>query len=302
MDWLGYAAMRVGLFILLLFPVRSNLWFACQLGNLMWKVYKRGRLRAIENLRASFPDKDMQWIEQVGRRSFQQIVMLVIDAIYMPHVVREDNWRQYCTPRNIERAKWLIQEKKGLIMVTAHYGNFEIVGYMMGLFGFNIYSVARPLDNPYISRYLYGIRQRQGQKIIDKRGATEQIDQIVHEGAAIAFIADQDAGHKGVFVDFFGRKASTYKSIGLLAMQYNLPIAIGYSRRVGNRFFFEIECTRLIMPQEWSDKPHPLAWITQQYTKAFEDFIRQDPTQYWWAHRRWKSRPKEELKAIPERR
>ncbi len=59
----------------------------------------------------------------------------------------------------------------------------------------------------------------------------------MHEGATLGFIADQDAGHKGVFVDFFGRKASTYKSIGLLAMQYNLPIGIGCSRRVGDRFF-----------------------------------------------------------------
>lgn len=302
LDWFGYAAMRVGLFILFLFPVRSNLWFACFLGTMMWKFYKRGRLRAIDNLHASFPDKDRQWLEDVGCRSFQQIVMLAIDALFTPRIVEKDNWRQYCAPRNIERIKWLMQEKRGLLLVTGHYGNFEIIGYMMGLFGFNIYSIARPLDNPYISRYLYGIRQRKGQKIVDKKGAADQMEQIAREGATLCFIADQDAGHKGVFVDFFGRKASTYKSIGLLAMQYNLPIGIGYSRRVGNRFFFEIECTRLILPEEWADKPNPLAWITQQYTKAIEDFIRQDPTQYWWLHRRWKSRPKEERKAMQEKR
>ena len=99
---------------------------------------------------------------------------------------------------------------------------------------------------------------------------------IMHEGATLGFIADRTPG-AGVFVDFFGRKASTYKSIGLLAMQYNLPIGIGCTRRVGDRFFFELECTRLITPDEWADKPDPLAWITQQYTKAIEDFIRQRP-------------------------
>ena len=300
MDWLGYAAMRVALFVMYLFPVRWNLKTGCLLGRLMWRYYKRGRQRAVDNLRAAFPDKDPAWIEQVGRRSFQQIAMLAIDIFFTPRLVRKDNWRDYCTPRNIERIKWLMQQQRGLILLTAHYGNFEIIGYMMGLFGFNIYSIARPLDNPYINRYLYGIRQRKGQKIIDKKGATEQIDRIVHEGATLGFIADQDAGRKGVFVDFFGRKASTYKSIGLLAMRYNLPIGIGASRRVGDRFFFEIECTRLIMPEEWVDKPDPLAWITQQYTKAIEDFIRQDPTQYWWLHRRWKSRPKEERRANPQ--
>ncbi len=293
-DWLGYAAMRGVLFVMYLFPVHWNLKTACFLGDLMWRYYQRGRQRAMDNLRASFPEKDQAWMEQVGRRSFQQIVMLVIDLFFTPRIVKKDNWRDYCAPRNIERIKWLMQEQRGLILLTAHYGNFEIIGYMLGLFGFNIYSIARPLDNPYINRYLYGIRQRRGQKIIDKKGATDQIETIVAEGATLGFIADQNAGRKGVFVDFFGRKASTYKSIGLLAMRYNMPIGIGCSRRVGDRFFFEIECTRLIMPEEWADKSDPLTWITQQYTKAIEDFIRQDPTQYWWLHRRWKTRPKEE--------
>ena len=187
-----------------------------------------------------------------------------------------------------------MQEGRGLIMVTAHYSNFEIMGYLMGLFGFNIYSVARPLDNKYISRYIYGVRNRTGLSIIDKKGATESMEQIVSSGATLAFIADQDAGKKGIFVDFFGRKASTYKSIGLLAMAYNLPIVVGYSRRLDNKFFFEIGVNRIIMPDEWADKEKPLEWITAQYSAAIEQFIRDEPSQYWWLHRRWKHRPKNE--------
>ena len=113
----------------------------------------------------------------------------------------------------------------------------------------------------------------------------------------MCFLADQDAGKKGVFVDFFGRKASTYKSIGLIAMRYNMPIAIGNCRRVEDRFFFEIEISRIIYPAEWVEKDDPLRWITQEYTKAIEGFIIEDPSQYWWLHRRWKTRPKEERKA-----
>jgi KDO2-lipid IV(A) lauroyltransferase len=119
-------------------------------------------------------------------------------------------------------------------------------------------------------------------------------------GATLCFIADQDAGRKGLFVDFFGRKASTYKSIGLLALTYNLPIIVGCSKRVDNRFFFEIEATRYIFPQEWADKDDPLQWITAEYTREIENFIRQDPTQYWWLHRRWKHRPKNEIQS-PEK-
>jgi KDO2-lipid IV(A) lauroyltransferase len=179
-------------------------------------------------------------------------------------------------------------------VIAGHYGNFEIMGYLLGLFGFKIYSVARPLDNRFISRYLYGVRQRAGQKIIDKKGASEMINELISSGATLCFIADQDAGRKGVFVDFFGRKASTYKSIGLLAITNNIPIGVGYSRRVDNRFFFEIGIERIIYPDEWKDKDNPLEWVTAEYTKAIESFVRKDPTQYWWLHRRWKHRPKDE--------
>ena len=87
---------------------------------------------------------------------------------------------------------------------------------------------------------------------------------------------------------------STYQSIGLVALTYNLPIVVGYSRRVENRFFFEIGVQRIIFPHEWADKEDPLKWVTSEYTKAIEAFVREDPTQYWWLHRRWKTRPKEE--------
>ncbi len=118
--------------------------------------------------------------------------------------------------------------------------------------------------------------------------------EIVKRGSTIGFIADQDAGRKGIFVDFFGRKASTYKSIGLLAITYNLPIIVGCTRRVGNRFYFNYVLSRIIFPHEWANQEDPLTWVSAAYTKAIEDFVREDPTQYWWVHRRWKTRPKEE--------
>lgn len=293
LDWLLYVGVRVLMIFMYLFDVETNLRFACFLGNLLWKYYDRGRQRALENLRASFPEQSEQWIQHIGRRSFQQLAMLAIDVLFTPRLVHRHNWRQYLRARNIEYAKWLAHERKGLLIVGAHYSNFEIVGYLMGLFGFEIYSVARPLDNKYLNRYLYGVRERRGQRLIDKKGAARLLPSLLGQGATVGFVADQDAGRKGIFVDFFGRKASTYKSIGLLALTYRVPIVIGYSRRIDNRFFFELGATRIILPQEWADKDDPLTWVTAEYTKAIETFVREDPSQYWWVHRRWKSRPKE---------
>ena len=296
-DWLLYVAVRVLVVFLSLFNIETNLRTARFLGRLLWKYYPRGRQRALENLRASFPEKGEEWIWETGRRSFESIVMLTIDVLFTPRLVNKHNWRHYSRLKNVEHIKWLMKERKGLIMVTGHYGNFEIIGYMMGLFGFDSYSVARPLDNKYLNRYLYGVRQRRGLKLIDKKGAATLMPEIMRRGSTLGFIADQDAGRKGIFVDFFGRKASTYKSIGLLAITYNLPIAVGYCRRIDNRFFFEFKRTRLILPEEWADKADPLQWITAEYTKAIEDFVREDPTQYWWLHRRWKTRPKVKAEA-----
>ena len=294
LDWLGYACLRILIGIMLLFGVEANLRFARFLGRLLWKHYARGRQRALDNLRASFPEKDEQWYEETGRRSFEQLVMFAVDVIFTPRLVKKDTWRQYARFKKAERIKWMCKEEKGMLFVGAHYGSFEIIGYMMSVFGFKIVSVARPLDNPYISKYVYGVRERAGQKIIDKKGAAELFGKVASSGATIGFIADQDAGDKGIFVDFFGRKASTYKSIGLLALTENLPIAVGYTKRIDNRFFFELGLTRLIMPEEWANKKDPLLWVTQEYTKAIETFVREDPTQYWWLHRRWKHRPKGE--------
>jgi KDO2-lipid IV(A) lauroyltransferase len=297
-DWLTYLVLRVLIVFLYLFDIQTNLDTACFLGRMLWKHYHRGRNRALDNLRASFPEKSEQWIEQTGRRSFEQLAMLAIDVLFTPRLVKRYNWRQYSRYKNTERAKWLMQEGRGLLVVGAHYGNFEIVGYLLGLFGFSIYSIARPLDNKYINRYLYGVRRRAGQRIIDKKGAAELMEKLSSGGATLCFIADQDAGKKGIFVDFFGRPASTYKSIGLLAITKNIPIAVGYSRRVGNRFCFEIGMSRLILPEEWADRQDPLRWVTAEYTKAIEEFVREDPTQYWWLHRRWKHRPRGEKQEV----
>jgi len=295
-DWLLYVAVRILVVFLSLFDVETNLRFACLLGRLLWRFYGRGRQRALDNLRASFPEQSEEWIRHTGRRSFEHIVMLAVDVLFTPRLVSKHNWRHYSRYKNAEYPKWLMQERKGLLTVTGHYGNFEIIGYLMGLFGFDIYSVARPLDNKYLNRYLYRVRQRRGLKLIDKKGAAELMPEIPRKGSTLGFIADQDAGKKGIFVDFFGRKASTYKSIGLLAITYNLPIAVGYCRRVDSRFFFEIGTARIIFPREWANKEDPLEWVTAEYTKAIETFVREDPTQYWWLHRRWKTQPREKKK------
>src|SRR4030095_1124203 len=104
------------------------------------------------------------------------------------------------------------------------------------------------LDNQYMSHWLFDVRERTGQRIIAKKGAVEEVTSVLEQKGVVGFIADQNAGTKGMFVDFFGRKASTYKSIGLLAMQYNVPVVIGYAQRLNDRFEFEVAVQDIIQP------------------------------------------------------
>jgi len=138
------------------------------------------------------------------------------------------------------------------------------------------------------------MRENTGLRILDKKGATEQVDDILGSGGVVGFIADQDAGRKGLFVDFFGRKASTYKSIALLAMQYEAPVIVGYGHRIDEGFNFDIGIERIIHPNQWADKDDPLEWLTQEYSRELENAVRRYPEQYLWVHRRWKHRPKGE--------
>ena len=294
-DRAVYVAARLVSVALHAFPVNTNLQTARFLGTCLYAADRRHRERALANLRRSFPQMTERQRHRLARRSMQQMVMLFVEVLFTTRLIRLDTWAKYVELENFrEVLDMLLRRERGLLLLTGHYGNWEILGYVLATLGFETVSIARPLDNPYVSRFLFDVRERTGQRIVAKKGATPEVQAALDERGAVGFIADQNAGRKGVFVDFFGRKASTYKSIGLVAMEYDVPIVIGYARRVNDRFQFKCGAQDIIYPQDWKSQPDPLRYITQRYTKAIEDIVRVDPGQYWWVHRRWKTRPKGE--------
>ncbi len=125
------------------------------------------------------------------------------------------------------------------VMVTGHCGNWELLAYLIAAVGFPMHAVYRPLDNPALDRWVRSTRERRGITLLDKFGAAQRINNVVEEGNALGFVADQNAGDRGLFVPYFGRLASTYKAIGLLAIKYDaarrplgvLRMARGLARR-----------------------------------------------------------------------
>jgi KDO2-lipid IV(A) lauroyltransferase len=294
-DRLQYLGLRLVSMSMHCWPVELNLGTARLLGSCMYAFDRKHRERALANLRRSFPEMPEPRRRELARQSMQQLFMLFVEVLFTTRLVRIETYADRVELHDFRETLSLLMKKhQGLIMLTGHYGNWEILGYVLATLGFETTSIARPLDNPYINEWLLGVREKRGQRIIAKKGATGEVPGILERGGTVGFIADQNAGHKGLFVEFFGRKASTYKSIALLAMQYNVPVVVGYARRLNDRFRFRLATQDIIYPDDWKDLEDPLRYITQRYTSAIEAFVRDDPGQYLWVHRRWKSRPKGE--------
>lgn len=291
MDWLAYSAVRLFAMCVHMFRAERSYVTARLLGDLMWAIDRRHRRIACAHLRLSFPDWDEPTVRRVARESIHHMMYLAIEVLFTPRLLTPRTWRRFVCLHNMdEHLRRLLRQQRGGAIVTGHFGNWEIPAYLMATLGFPVVSVARPLDNPLLNEYLLGVRERTGQTILDKRGAAENVDRILTGRGSLAFIADQDAGRKGRFVDFFGRPASTYKSIALVAARYEVPLVVAYGKRLG-AFRFEVGIQRIIDPAEWADHDDPIGWLTQEYTRELENVVRTAPAQYLWLHRRWKHRP-----------
>ena len=294
-DYALYLALRVVSTTLHCFPLESAMRLAQFLGDMLYRLDKRHRLRSMENLRASFPEKSDAELRKLTRDSFRLFPLLGVEVMLTPRYVKLERLAQHFVLGNLgEAMRLLVERQQGVILVTGHYGNWEVLGYMLAVMGFESTNVARPLDNPYVNAYVLGVREKKGQRIIDKTGALREAPEVMERAGALGFTADQDAGPKGMFVDYFGRPASTYKSIGVLAMRYEVPVVGGCARRLGYDFRFRLDVQHIIYPRDWRDERDPLRYITQRYTRAIEDAVRGEPGQYLWLHRRWKTRPKGE--------
>ncbi len=291
-PFLEYLLIRSVAFFFQLFPIEVNLRTARWLGDLWWFADRRHRDRTKEHIKLAFGDEfDDAQVTDIGRKCFRHWTMYAVEFMCALRLINEWNIARYVNPIGLKHTFDLLLDKRGVILLTGHYGNFELSGYLLATVGFETVAVMRPLDNVYLNNFVTRTRGRQGLRLLGKAGVSSEAEGILHRGGAIGFVADQDAGRKGVFVDFFGRPASTYKSIGLLAMSCDSPIVVGAARRVGDRFYYDVLVERVIMPEEWTDRDDPLQWITQEYSSALESLIRRAPEQYLWLHRRWKSVP-----------
>lgn len=297
--WSQYVAARLAAMALTMFDADANLRSAVAFGRILHRLDRRHRERGCRNIGLAFPEWDQATVRRVNRVSFEHFVQLVVEICHTPRLLHIDSWSDHVRLVNLGPAIALLNARKPAILLTGHVGNWEVLGYVLTVLGYSVDAIARPIDNPRINDWLTRIRQHRGMRIITKWNATDRMVAVLERGGALAFIADQNAGDKGLFVPFFGRLASTYKSIGLLAMTRHVPIICGYAHRIGPGFRHELGVVDIIWPDDWAPRRDPLYYITARYCRAIEQMVRRRPEQYLWMHRRWKSRPRHERVGKP---
>jgi len=265
--------------------------------------------RALDNLRWAFPDWDDDRRRHTITESYAHLFGLAAEMAWAPHLFDEDQANDYGWPRRVtlDQSAWpaveLLCQKRPAILITGHCGNWEVLGTTIAHFGFPLHALYRPLNLKPVDRWVRRTRARRGLRLIDKFGAAETLPRLLDNGDPLGFIADQNAGAKGIYVPYFDRLASTYKSIGLLAMQHEAMLICGQARRVVDpetrALRYRMEVQDIIMPDDWADQHDPLFYITARYRRAIEQFVRRDPEQYLWMHRYWKARPRWETQGKP---
>jgi len=293
-DYAVYVAVRAAVCGVHALPLRVALAFGNALAWLAYRVDKRHREVARDNLRHAFPElqSDPDRCDRLVRACFRHFFTMVVEIACLPRRIHVYNWRSYA--RELGRFDWILNALLGnraVLLVTGHFGNWEVAGYVTGVVGLRTYAIARALDNPHLDRYLQRFRQKTGQTILSKTGDFERITAVLAGGGAIATLGDQDAGPKGLFVDFFNRPASTHKAVALLALQHDALMVVMGVPRIGTPMKYALEIEDVIDPRDYDGRREAVKAITVRFTKAIENLARRHPEQYFWLHRRWKHQP-----------
>lgn len=306
-DYAAYLVVRSVVAVVQMVSPRLAYAVADFLAWLAYTLVKSRRRIALENVRAAFPElaTNPAAADRLVRGMFRHFLRATVELVLLPRKLHVTNWRKYLS-MGAGGVPEMFQGRS-LLVVTAHFGNWEMAGFALGLLGFRTYAIARVLDNPHLERFALQFRQRTGQTIIAKNDDFPRLKAALKAGGRVSTLADQDAGLKGVFVDFFGRPASTHKAIALMALEFDAVMLVMGVPRVRRAdypqrpdfdpgsplapLFYAVHCVDVIDPREYAADPNAVKAITARYTSALERLIRAYPEQYFWLHRRWKHQP-----------
>jgi KDO2-lipid IV(A) lauroyltransferase len=294
LDYVGYLAVRMVATAMQILPPEVAASFVRWLAHIAYRVDHRHREVARDNLQHAFPGRYTESeLDALIRRVYEHFGLMLLETALMPRKLGPVGLRDLaCDDESWARFDAVCKSGKPILLVTGHFGNFELAAPLVARLGKKAHLVARPMDNPYVDDMMRKFRERNGHKMLSKNGDAKIMWDVLADGGTVCTLADQDAGQKGLFVDFFGRPASTHRGIAMMAVRNNAIIVVGGLRNVGGILKYMAHATDVIYPHEYNGSRNSVLAVTQRMTKAIERLVHLDPHQYFWLHRRWKHQPK----------
>lgn len=255
------------------------------LGRILFTFSRSRRKLTLSNLAHAFPDQSLDKRRRVARRSFAEMACSFTDAVSSARFdaveicgrLELDGWE------HLEQAE---REGKGTIILGAHIGVWEIISQVVALYKGPVSIVGRPLDNPFLDRFVAHNRSRFGNILAGKRGAARAMLRALKAGGRTAILIDQRVQPKeGIPIPFFGRPASTSPIVARLSLKTGAPVVPVYAFAASNGRY-RIKVHPPIFPDGSGNDP--VRTLTCRYMDGLERVIRKDPAQWLWMHNRWK--------------
>ncbi len=266
-----------------------------RLGKLAYRLSRRYRTVAERNLQMAYGES----LSDEERRRLVEQVFIHFAKSLMEFLVGDgltpNDLHRMVTLVGEEHLQWCLQQGKGTLIITAHYGNWEIAArYLTQCRGYVLNVVARDADDSATTVLVNRIREIGGYRVIPRGQAARPVLQALKRNELVALLPDQNAGD--VFVPFFGRLAGTVAGPALLALRSGAPLLpVFCTRQPDNTYLFEMLPPLVVQPSE--DKERDVREIMARITALIEQQIRKHPSQWLWLHNRWKTRPPEEMYA-----
>lgn len=260
------------------------------LGRLYYRIAAKQRQRALQQI-AERMGLTAEQAEATIKSSFIKLAQTFLEVLYMPALTKE-KLEQYVTFENRHYLTEALAQQKGVVFLTGHLGNWEWFGAALAMAGFPVADIVRKQPNDQHTRLLNEFRQMFGIEIYAS-GSSEVIGaaKALKKGKLLGFFADGDAGNDGIFVDFFGKPASTHLGPAIFARKFKSPIVPGFITRNPDG----THCIRLQPPIYFEDTGNPdadLYNLTERLTRIIESAIREYPDEWVWFKKRWNTEVK----------
>ncbi len=287
-DLLGFLTLKFLGFVFLYIPLKIALFAGKIIGDTAYHLNPKRRAIAYANVKAAFRDKQPDEMRKIVRRHFRNLGINVIEIFRMPKMNKR-YMDTKMTVKGIENLERVLNEKRGVIFLTAHFGNWELAPLLVSHKGYNLNVFAREQKHPRLNGILNRYRWMTGSRVVSK-GSVREIIKILRSGDLVAMLSDQDAGANGVFVDFFGRPASTAPGVVSFGINTGAAILPAFIIREGAGRH-RIEILKEIKPGSEGSKEEKIKKVLSDANRITESFITKHPEQWLWSHKRWKSTP-----------